>query len=154
MIWTEAIRSSGILGLFLLNLGSASLLPFPSEPAIVFSLKFFSPVVVFVVSLLGSICGGVSNYYIGLKGIHSFIAKRNPKREKKAEKWFNKWGPAILLIAPWVPFVGDPLLIVAGTLKVRLKKFLIFSTIGKTLKTFAVVVLGEMLLGYLTTFGI
>jgi len=38
------------------------------------------------------------------------------------------------LAVPWIPFVGDTLTIVAGALKMNIKKFILWITIAKAIK--------------------
>jgi len=131
------IEQLGLLGLFFNTLLSASIIPFPSEPAILLAAKLFDKNLVFIVALIGGVIGAITNYYIGLKGLHGYLVKRDPKNEKKAQKLLGKYGPTILIITPWIPFVGDPLMIVAGALRMDFKKFLIIAFIGRTIKTAA-----------------
>ena len=134
------------LGLFLVAFLAASILPFPSEPAAVLALKYIHPAVIFIVMVIGGTLGAVFNYYIGLKGIHNWLAKRNPKDEKKAEDTINRHGEIGLMLVPWIPFVGDPMTIVAGALKMRFRKFLFWMIISRAVKTIALIWFGEKLL--------
>ncbi len=135
-----------IAALYSTALLSASIIPFPSDPVIAGAAALFSPFLVFLVSTAGGISGSAVNYFIGLKGLHRFVEK-DKKFEKKAEEKFEKWGPAILVVAPWIPFFGDPLTIVAGSLKMPFKRFFITVTVGRAIKTAALVLLGEALMG-------
>lgn len=144
----------GLLGLFLITMFSATIVPFPPEPAIFLSTSIYDPILVFIIALIGGICGATINYYIGLKGIHSFLVKRSPKKEKKAQKWFNKWGQWIIMLVPFIPFLGDPLTLVAGTLSMNLKKFYIFYLIGISIKLTILIYSGEILFNYLASMGI
>jgi len=118
-----------LIGCFL----SSSILPFPSEPLIIISIKFQPPIYVFISGLIGSVLGAMLNYIIGIKGIN-WIVKRKFEDEKKLEVWFNKYGTIVLLAVPWIPFVGDTLTIVAGALKMNIKKFILWITIAKAIK--------------------
>ncbi|MBU5558015.1 MAG: VTT domain-containing protein, partial [Candidatus Aenigmarchaeota archaeon] len=60
-----------------------------------------------------------------------WIFKRNTELEKKAEIWFKRWGAITLLTLTWIPFIGDPITIVAGALKMPFKKFFTFILIAK-----------------------
>jgi len=141
----ESLIELGIIGLFIATFVSASIVPMPSEPIIIGAVLILGPAITFIVSLIGGILGAITNYYIGLKGIHRFVA-RNVKNEKKAQKWFDRWGAPILLIAPWVPFVGDPLMIVAGTLEMPFKKFLVYNSIARAIKNALLVAFGTAIL--------
>lgn len=142
----------GLLGLLFTTFLSASIVPFPSEPAVVLAATIFNPVLVFIITFIGYVLGGVTNYYIGFKGLHNFFVRRSPKQEKKAQKLFNKWGTAVLLVSPWIPFIGDPLLIVAGVLNMNFKKFLLVSSIAKAIKIIVLILLGEALIPVLQGF--
>lgn len=142
------VHEYGLLGLFLINILSASILPFPSEPSIIAFLKFFPAQEVFIAAFSGSMIGGITNYFIGLKGVHNWLVKRSPEEEAKLEKWFNKYGMFVLIAAPWIPFVGDPLLIVAGASGMELKKFLLWVSAAKIIKILAVIMFGEALYSF------
>ncbi len=134
-----SVEELGLIGLFLNTILSASIFPLPSEPAILLAAKFFDGFTVFSVAVVGGFLGSLTNYFIGLKGIHGFLVERKPKEEKKAQEVFNKYGSAILLLAPWIPFIGDPLMIVAGALKMDFRKFAVLAFVARVIKTAALV---------------
>jgi len=136
------LQSYGIYGLFLVTFLSASLLPFPSEPVLVLALKLWSVEQIFWVVMLSSAIAAFINYVVGLKGLHSFFVKRDPRGEKKAEKWFAKWGSPVLLASPWIPFIGDLFPVVAGTLEMDWKRFLFWIILARAIKTIAVLWFG------------
>ncbi|MEK6954196.1 MAG: VTT domain-containing protein [Candidatus Micrarchaeota archaeon] len=130
------------VNLFIATILSASIVPLPSEPAIVLSLKLMGPLEVFFIAVIGSMIGSVSNYYIGYKGVHTWLAKRDPKLEKRAEGLINKYGFSMLLLAPWIPFVGDPLLIVAGALEMDFYRFFVWVLVARMFKVAALIYFG------------
>lgn len=134
-----SVEQLGLFGLFLNTLLSASILPFPAEPGILLAAKFFDVWNVFFVATIGGFIGSLTNYFIGLKGLHGFLIERKPKEEKKAQRVFEKYGSAILLAAPWIPFIGDPLMIVAGALRMDFRKFALLSLIARIIKTAALI---------------
>jgi len=127
-----------LLGLLTGCFLSSSLLPIPSEPLIIISTKFQPAVYVFIFALIGSVLGAILNYIIGIKGIN-WLIKRKFEDEKKLEIWFSKYGIFVLLAVPWIPFIGDPLTVVAGALKMDIKKFILWITIGKAIKISVVI---------------
>lgn len=143
------IQSYGLLGLFVLSFLSASLIPFPPEPFIIAGLAFFNPLLVFSVVVAGALISACVNYYVGLKGLNWFLVRRSAEGEFKVEEWFKKWGPYILIISPWIPFIGDLFPIVAGTLKMRFKVFLALAVVGRVVKTAIVVLVGVGLFSFL-----
>ncbi len=131
----------GLVGVFFNAFLAASIVPFPSEPIILLAATQFDPWSVFLVSVIGGVLGAVTNYYIGLKGLSNFFARRSPKSEKRAREMFGKYGYLVLLAAPWVPFVGDPLVIVAGVLRMDFRRFLALITVARIIKTAVLVFL-------------
>ncbi len=138
MNFEDIIVSYGLFGLLMGCFASSSILPFPAEPLIIISVSFQPIFYVFIFALIGSVLGATANYVIGLKGVN-WVVKRDFKKEKGLEKWFNKYGIFVLLSVPWIPFIGDPLTIVAGALKMNLKKFLFWIIIGKAIKISVVI---------------
>jgi len=128
---SSLIENYGLLGIFIGTFLSYSILPLPADALIVLGVSFFNPYAVLFVSLLGSTLGSISNYFIGLKGIRTFLKKRYSKKEKRAGKMFRKWGPVSIVLFSWLPIIGDPLFVIAGTLKMNFWKFLLYSTLGK-----------------------
>lgn len=143
------LQNYGLAGLFLILFFSASLLPFPSEPFLILGLKIWSAEQIFIVTLVASTLAAFINYFIGLKGIHTFLAKRDPKGERKAEKLFEKWGWPVLIASPWLPFIGDLMPVVAGTLSMDWKKFLVVIIAARAVKTIAVLWFGQALFGWI-----
>ena len=141
----EPLVDLGAIGLLIATFLSAYIIPYPAEPLIVAAVAFLGPISTFTVSFVGGLLGALSNYYIGLKGVHRAVVRWEEK-EKKAQRWFAKWGSPIIIVAPWIPFIGDPMIIAAGTLQMPLKRFLTYAVIGRVIKTAALVMLGNALL--------
>ncbi len=143
------LHSYGMLGLFVVLFLSASLLPFPSEPELILALKLWSPEQILIIAVVASTLAAAINYLVGLKGFHTFLVKRDPKDEKKAKKLFEKYGWPVLFLSPWIPFIGDLVPLVAGTLAMDWKKFLIVIIAGRAVKTIAILWFGQILFSYL-----
>lgn len=139
---SSLIYSHGLAGLFAVCFFSASLIPFPSEPIIMLATKFFDPLAILVVVTISSTLAAFINYWIGLKGLHPFFLKRDPVDEKKAERWFAKWGAPTLVASPWIPFIGDLFPVAAGTLEMSAPKFLFWIIVARVVKTLAVMWFG------------
>lgn len=144
------VQAYGAIGLFVVVFLAASILPLPSEPAIVAATSAMPLETVFIVAVIGGILGALTNYFIGSKGLRGLWfhqIKRDTKDEKRARQLFEKYGYYAVFVAPWIPFIGDPILIVAGALKPDLKKFLIAVTAGRFIKTLALIYIGKSILG-------
>ena len=74
------------------------------------------------VATVGNTLGGMSSYLIG---------RVIPQRaELKGLKWVQSYGSPVLLAA-WVPILGDPLCVAAGWLRINPWLSTLFMTIGK-----------------------
>ena len=126
------------IGLFLSSFLSATILPGQSEIALTsliilnnHSLSFL----VFIASL-GNILGSLFNWFIGCK-LERFKKKKwfpvTDLQLKKASNWYHKYGKWTLLLS-WVPFVGDPITIVAGIFRVPVIHFILIVSFAKTMR--------------------
>ena len=126
------------IGLFLSSFLSATILPGQSEIALTsliilnnHSLSFL----VFIASL-GNVLGSLLNWFIGSK-LERFKKKKwFPVTElqlKKASNWYHKYGKWTLLLS-WVPFVGDPITIVAGIFRISIMHFILIVSFAKTMR--------------------
>ena len=94
----------------------------------------YNSLLLLIAASTGNILGSVFNWICGYYATY-FIQKKwfpiNQSQINKATNFFLKYGKWSLLLA-WVPFIGDPLTFVAGTLRYSLLPFLILVSIGKT----------------------
>ena len=143
------LNKYGLIGLLIINFIAYSIIPFPSEAAIIASLIIFNPFQVFIVSLIGSTLGGITSYYIGHKGIKR-IFKRKSKINKKAKRIFKKYGSLSILLFSSLPIIGDPLIVLAGSLEMPFWKFSAYSLINRIIYLSIMVIFGigfESILG-------
>ena len=81
----------GLIGYLIVIFLSYSIIPLPSDAAIVFAATIYNPFTLFILTLVSSTLGSITNYYLGLKGIRFFVKKNiSPKKEKLARKYFKK----------------------------------------------------------------
>lgn len=128
------ITQFGYLGLFIISLVAASIIPLSSE---VFVLAMpamgFNVWLVGLVATAGNFTGALTVYYMGKKGTEYLLAKYprlDGKRLTQAENWFHRWGAPVLLLAG-LPIIGDPICLVAGTLHMKFWTFSLWTFIGK-----------------------
>ncbi|HEX7515421.1 MAG TPA: VTT domain-containing protein [archaeon] len=67
---------------------------------------------------------------------HPFSLQRTRQR---AQKWFRKYGGALLLTSPWIPFAGDLVSLVAGMENYDAPRFVIIISAAKIIKGTALV---------------
>jgi len=133
----EYFSELGHIGLFIAAFLAATVLPLSSE--IVLSallLSGLSPTTLVSIATTGNVLGSLTNYALGYWGSLVVIKKwlRMPEDDfVRAERRFMKYGMVSLCFA-WVPIIGDPLTVMAGILRIRLRWFLILVTAGKLLR--------------------
>jgi membrane protein YqaA with SNARE-associated domain len=133
----EYFTELGYLGLFISAFLAATVLPLSSE--IVLSALLISglpPVPLIIIATIGNVLGSLTNYTIGYCASLTVIKrwlKISEENFLNAEQRFTKYGMFCLLFS-WVPIIGDPLTLVAGVLRVRLRWFILFVTVGKLLR--------------------
>ena len=133
MITDQLILQFGYLGLFIVSIIAASIIPFSSEILVVAMPPLgFNPWIVGLVATLGNVVGALTMYWLGFKGVDYVVKRYTVKKERieKAENWFKKWGAPSLLLAG-LPIIGDPICLAAGAVHMRMPKFLIWTFVGK-----------------------
>ena len=132
-------------GLFLAAFLSATVLPFQSE-IVLFSLlitEHYQWWLLILVASVGNTLGSAANWLLGRLLAHFEDRPWFPvKREtiKRAEAWYHRYGRWSLLLS-WLPFIGDPLTIVAGVLREPFPIFLAIVAVAKAARYFAVAAL-------------
>tara|TARA_Y100001954_G_C15559116_1_gene477719 strand:+ start:179 stop:616 length:438 start_codon:yes stop_codon:yes gene_type:complete len=126
------------VSLFISSFLSSTILPGHSEITLTtfILLKKYSQFLLIFFASLGNILGSIINWYLGFY-ITKFINKSwfpfTKEQLNKVSLWYLKYGKWSLLFS-WVPFIGDPLTIVAGMFRVPLVIFIIIVSISKILR--------------------
>jgi membrane protein YqaA with SNARE-associated domain len=109
---------------------SATILPFPSEGALMaFERAFPNDIVMAViVATVGNTLGGLSTYLLG-RFSRSFLDKKGKSAPQVLEA-LKRHGPISLLLS-WLPFVGDVLCGLAGWMKLSWWQCLLWMAVGK-----------------------
>lgn len=128
-----ALPKVGLIGVFLISLIGATLLPLASEPAVILLVKsdpsLFWPAV--LVATAGNTLGGTISWWMGYGAERAYEAAthRGPINAR-ALAWMQRFGPPALLLS-WLPLVGDPLCAVAGWLKLPFWPCAGYMAVGK-----------------------
>lgn len=142
----EYLTELGHVGLFTAAFLAATILPLSSEVVLsALLLNGFSPVRLVMTATAGNVLGSLVNYALGYWGGMLVVKKWLGLSEDefvRAEQRFVKYGMLSLVFA-WVPVIGDPLTVVAGVLRVRLRWFIVLVAVGKWLRY---VVISDMVL--------
>ncbi|MFT6346676.1 MAG: membrane protein YqaA with SNARE-associated domain [Myxococcota bacterium] len=134
---------SKLILLFSVSFLAATILPAQSELVLV-SLKNAgdnNTYLLALVATIGNVLGSLVNFIIGRYLLHFKHKKWFPisaKMLKKTTNIYQKWGFWSLLLA-WVPFIGDPLTLIAGTFRTNIWLFLSLVTIGKSARYIAII---------------
>ena len=139
----------GYLGLFILSILAETILPFSSEivMALMPSLGY-NFWLVLILATAGHYLGSIVNYFMGKGGgtlLFSRYFKVDPQTLTKSQKLYQRWGAPVLLFCG-LPFVGDPLTIVAGFFSLNLFVFTIWVVTGKLARNLIVLGVVDALL--------
>jgi membrane protein DedA with SNARE-associated domain len=151
---TTAVQSWGYPGIFGLMLLESSSLPIPSEVILPFAgylasigqLDFW---ITLTISTIAGLLGALVDYYIGLKGVQSLIKHKilgkailSTNQLEVAEKWFIKHGSLMVFISRIIPGFRTTFSFPAGAAKMKLTKFIAFTTAGCLLWNVILIYLG------------
>jgi len=150
LIAESLLTDWGVPGLFISALLSATLLPGSSEGLLLLLLGngHHDPTLLWLAATSGNTLGGLINWGIGLLAAR-FYSPRYVSRKPRLQTALlriQRHGSPILLLS-WLPFVGDPLCVAAGWLRMRLPSAMLFMFIGKGLRYGMVLALPELLPG-------
>lgn len=131
----------GYPALFVLSFLAATLLPLGSEWLLVVMLmQGYDPVATVAAASGGNLLGACTTWAVGLYG-GPFLIQRvlriDAAAQAKAERLYRRYGLWSLLFS-WLPFIGDPLCLAAGVLRVDLLRFTLLVFAGKLARYAAV----------------
>jgi membrane protein YqaA with SNARE-associated domain len=124
-------EDASLWALFAASFLAATLLPGGSEAVLFGLLKShaapFWPAI--AVATVANTLGGLTSYAIGraLAGGHPTGAGN---RHARALRWAQRFGSPVMLAA-WVPILGDPLCVAAGWLRLNVIGVTVFMALGK-----------------------
>ncbi|MBI4361362.1 DedA family protein [Candidatus Micrarchaeota archaeon] len=140
-IYTTAeafIATYGLPGVFLIVFLGSTLLPAPTDASFAIAIKLFpaNAVPVVLVAVVASFLAALLNYYLAFF-LHKRFIRRFVKEKdvKEAKELFDKYGPIPIVLFGVIPAspVFDPLTLVAGLVRMDVKKFALFSLVSRVL---------------------
>jgi membrane protein DedA with SNARE-associated domain len=155
VIWV--LSTIGLPGLFVLMVfDSFGLPPVPSEVVLPFSgfliAEGILPVVgTIAVALVGGLIGSYAAYALGRWGRHRITdlglgaLRIEPSHLERMDRWFARHGEAAILFARFVPVARSYISYPAGTARMEPVRFGIYTTIGATPFTLALLYAGIVL---------
>ncbi len=147
------MRQANYAGIFLLMAMESATLPIPSEVVLPLAgflvyqrvLEFWTAV---VAATLGSLVGTMIDYGIGYRFGRPAIlrygrfVRLSERHLKSSETWFANHGDSAALLARFVPLLRTVIAFPAGIAKMRVGKFLAFSTVGIIIWDIALIYVG------------
>jgi membrane protein DedA with SNARE-associated domain len=140
---TAIIQQCSYIGIFILMTLESMIVPIPSELVMPFAgfLIFtghFDPVWVMVASSLGSICGSLLSYGMGMLGEPAVLRYGrylflNPHHLEWTKKFFARRGSITIFISRFIPVVRHLISIPAGLARMSLAPFILYTAVGASL---------------------
>lgn len=140
---TLFINQCSYTGVFVLMALESMIAPIPSELVMPFAgfLIFtghFDPWAVMVASSLGSICGSLLSYGLGMLGEpvvlrYGRYLLLNPGHLEWTKKFFERHGGKTIFISRFIPVVRHLISLPAGLARMSLIPFIVFTGVGATL---------------------
>jgi len=145
----------GYTGVFLLMTLEGATLPVPSEIVLPLTgylvyqgrLEFWAAVAAATLgSLVGTIVDFGVGYYLGRPAVLRFGRKIRLREHHLivAEGWFAKYGSVAVLLARFVPLLRTVIAFPAGIAKMKIGKFLAYSTVGIVIWDIILIYLGVL----------
>jgi membrane protein DedA with SNARE-associated domain len=139
--FTLIISKLGYVGVGVLMTMESMVLPVPSEAVMPFAGFLWydgklSLWLIVLASTIGSIIGSCLSYYIGAYGGRPFIKKwgryllLNEHHLEKTEQFFKRNGEKTIFISRFIPVVRHLISLPAGIGRMKIWKFLLYTTIG------------------------
>jgi membrane protein YqaA with SNARE-associated domain len=118
------VASYGPAGLFVVCFVSATVIPLSSEAAVYGALEYGMPASqVLIYASVGNCLAVAFNYLLGRWGSEAAHRKAlESKWAKQALEYLETHGMWALLLS-WLPFIGDPLTVVGGIIRMNFLRF-------------------------------
>ena len=156
----HVVGTLGYVGVFLLMTLESALIPIPSEITMPFSgslvvLRTFNFWAVVLVGTIGNLVGSLLAYCLGLWGQETVVRKLIVKYGKylliseheydESERWFRNHGEIIVFISRVLPILRTFISLPAGVAKMKLGKFIVYTTIGSLIWAYILTSIGVIL---------
>jgi membrane protein DedA with SNARE-associated domain len=152
----QLIQFGSYGGIFILMALESMCFPIPSEIVLPFGgwLAYDGHMDWVLVSLVGSagcIFGSALAYWVGMKGGRKFVCKYgkyvflNEGHLDSTERWFNKYGSAMIFLTRVLPIIRTFISLPAGMARMDFKKFMVLTAVGSLIWCFALTYIGYAL---------
>lgn len=144
----ERFAEWGYLGVFLVTLVSSLsiVLPVPGTVVVIAAAGIWNTPLIALVASIGGTLGEISAYLLGYGG-RAFIAPEHSERYQMAERWMKRRGGFAIFLFALVPFlIFDFVGIAAGVFRYPLRKFYLFTWLGRLPRSLIECYIGASLL--------
>lgn len=112
--------------------------------------EFFGVIFLFILFSIAGILGNELGYWFGWKSGPMLYRRKDTFLFKKkhlyqAQEFYNKYGGAAIVLARFLPILRTFAPVVAGIVKVKKKRFLLFNVLGSAAWVFAILMAGHYL---------
>ncbi|MCL4338083.1 VTT domain-containing protein [Patescibacteria group bacterium] len=147
----DRFESWGYLGLFLVNVfaNSTVVFPLPSVATVFIGGSLWNPILVGIISGVGSAIGDLAGFFIGFgsRGVLNYINNEEKFLLHRFEKWFRKNGfVTVAFLAALPDPVFDLIGIMAGTFNYPLWKFFLATALGRIFRNILVAWTGSKMI--------
>ena len=127
----------GLLALFVVSFLASTVLPLGSEWLLAaLLLKGYEPVLSVAVATAGNTLGALTTYAIGIYGggfLIRKVLKMDDEARERTQRFYSRYGSWTLFLS-WLPFIGDPLCLIGGILRVNFWRFFLLVGGGKVFR--------------------
>ena len=122
------VVSYGPIGLLVVCFISATIIPLASEAAVFGAIKLGVPATeALIYASIGNCAAVLFNYWLGRLGSDAIHRRaQTSKWGKKSLDYLESHGLWALLLS-WLPFIGDPLTIVGGIIRINFLHFVLIT---------------------------
>lgn len=131
----------GLPALFVLSFLAATVVPMGSEAGVVLlCLNGLDPAAILLTATAGNTLGAGVNYLLGRWGARLWRRRhrRTSPAWQRARRSIRRWGAPVLFFA-WLPVIGDPLTVAAGSMEIPMGRFLAWVVLGKAVRYYIVI---------------
>jgi membrane protein DedA with SNARE-associated domain len=151
---THIIRDLGLAGVGVMTFTSGVVGVPGSEPTMLFAgfnvfQRHLSLIGIIVFGVLGDMLGASVAYAIGYFGRRELVERHGNKlhisvrKLDRAQEWFERYGPGVIVVSRWIPFARAAFPYAAGVARMPFLRFLVFATLGSIVWITALGVLGN-----------
>jgi membrane protein YqaA with SNARE-associated domain len=130
---TSRVEAMGLSGIFLITLLSHATMVARDIflPIFLALTPFYNPIVLGACAGVGGAIGDIIPYLLGM-GVAETVEKQGGKAEDLVGKWIRKYGLWAVLVVAMTPLPDLPVVMLAGTRRLPLRKLLLIEVVGKT----------------------